>query len=101
MKRKLAWFGIGFAGAELFAAYMPPLVLVPAAALLVLLLFLLWRHCTRPLFLGSVCGLCCFALFSWLVVAPIQSLAGRTCTCTVVVEGDAETSNQEGRQRGT
>lgn len=101
MKRKLAWFGIGFAGAELFAAYMPPLVLVPAAALLVLLLFLLWRHRTRPLFLGSVCGLCCFALFSWLVVAPIQSLAGRTCTCTVVVEGDAETSFQEGRLRGT
>ena len=39
MKRALAWFGMGFALAEVFAAHLPPLVLLPAAALLVVLLF--------------------------------------------------------------
>ena len=41
MKRKLGWFGLGFAGAELAAAILPPLVCVPAAAFLVCLA-LLW-----------------------------------------------------------
>lgn len=100
MKRKLAWFGLGFAGAEWFAAYMPPLALVPAAAFLVCLLVVLRRLPRAPL-LGAGAGLCCFALYSLLVVAPVTNLAGRICTCTVVVETDAETSFQEGQLRGT
>lgn len=101
MKRKLAWFGLGFAGAELFAAYMPPLVLVPAAALLVLLLILFRRRCARVPLLGAAAGLCCFSLFWFFAVSPVQKLAGQTVTCTVVVENDAETSFQEGKLRGT
>lgn len=101
MKRKLAWFGLGFAGAEWFAAYVPPLVLVPAAALLLLVLFLCWRRTVRPPLLGAAAGLACFAAFSLLAVAPVQRLAGQNVTCTVTVETDAQTSFQEGRLRGT
>lgn len=101
MKRKLACFGLAFALAEWFAASVPPLVLVPAAALFVLLLYLYRRHTFGIVFLGACCGLACFALFSLCVVFPAQSHAGQQVSCTVVVETDAETSYQEGYLRGT
>lgn len=101
MKRKLACFGLCFALAEVFAATMPPLVLVPAAALLVFLLVL--RRCSsyRPLLAGALCGLAVFSAFSVLVVRPAEQHAGQTALCTVTVETDAEPSYQEGRLRGT
>lgn len=101
MKRKLAWFGLAFALAELFAAMMPPLVLVPAAALFGLLLFLYWRRKIRIPLLGAVLGLLFFAAYSLVIVFPVQKLAGQTVQCTVEVDTDAQASYQEGYLRGT
>lgn len=103
MKRKLAIFGLCFAGAELFAANMPPLVLVPAAALLLLLLFLSLAHRSRylPLAAGAAAGLCWFCLFSFVAFRPVRMLAGQTATCTVTVETDAAAAYQNGQLRGT
>lgn len=101
MKRKLAWFGLAFALAELFAAMMPPLVLVPAAALFALLLFLYWRREIRVPLLGVVLGLLFFAAYNLAVVVPVQKLAGQTVQCTVEVNTDAQASYQEGYLRGT
>ena len=92
MKRRLAWFGLGFAGAEWVAADMPPLALVPAAALLVCLLVVFRRRPASLPLLGAMAGICFFALYGVFGVAPVQALAGQTHTCTVVVETDAETS---------
>lgn len=80
---------------------MPPLALVPAAALLVCLLVVFRRRPASLPLLGAMAGLCFFALYGVFGVAPVQALAGQTHTCTVVVETDAETSFQEGRLRGT
>ena len=101
MKRKLAWFGLAFALAELFAAMMPPLVFVPAAALFGLLLFLYWRREIRIPLLGAVLGLLFFAAYSLVIVFPVQKLAGQTVQCTVEVDTDAQASYQEGYLRGT
>lgn len=101
MKRKLACFGLCFALAEVFAATMPPLVLVPAAALLVFLLFAGWRSRYRPFLLGALCGALAFSAFTLLVVLPAEKHAGQTVECTVTVETDAEPSYQEGSLRGT
>lgn len=101
MKRKLAWFGLAFALAELFAAMMPPLVLVPAAALFGLLLFLYWRKDFRFPLLGAVLGLVVFTVYSFVAVFPIQRMAGQTVQCTVEIETDAQASYQEGALRGT
>ena len=101
MKRAIAWFGLGFALADVFAAHLPPLVLLPAAALLVVLLFWTWRKAARVPLLGAVCGLLVFAVFFLAAVYPVERRAGQTVRCTVTVETDAETSYQEGRQRGT
>ena len=101
MKRKLACFGLSFALAEVFAATMPPLVLVPAAALLVFLLFLGWHSRYRSLLLGALCGAAVFLLFTLLVVLPAERHAGQTVQCTVTVETDAEPSFEEGSLRGT
>lgn len=101
MKRKLACFGLCFALAEMFAATMPPLVLVPAAALLVFLLFLGFHSIYRPMLLGALSGALCFFLFALLAVRPVESRAGQTAWCTVTVETDAEPSYQEGSLRGT
>lgn len=103
MKRKLAIFGLCFAGAELFAANMPPLVLVPAAALLLLLLFLGLTRRSKglPLAAGLLAGLCWFAGFSFLMFRPVRALAGQTVTCTVTVEPDAVAAYQSGQLRGT
>ena len=103
MKRKLAFFGLCFAGAELFAANMPPLVLVPAAALLLLLLFLgvVRRSRYLPLAAGAAAGLCWFCLFSALAFRPVRALAGQTAACTVTVETDAAAAYQNGQLRGT
>lgn len=101
MKRKLAWFGLSFALAEVFAACVPPLVTVPAAALFVLLLFLGWHRPARyPLF-GAVCGLAIFMLFWVIAVFPVERRAGQTVLCEVTVQTDAEASYQEGQLRGT
>lgn len=103
MKRKLGWFGLGFAGAELAAAILPPLVCVPAAAFLVCLA-LLWikrrRDSAIPV-LGVLCGLAWFLVFTLVWVRPVKALAGQTVTCTVVVETDADVSYSESRLRGT
>ena len=101
MKRKLGWFGLGFAGAELAAAFMPPLVCVPAAAFLALLAF--WqRHRDRVIpLLGATCGLIWFCLFALIWVQPTKELAGQTVTGTAIVETDAEASYSEGSLRGT
>lgn len=101
MKRKLAWFGLGFALAELFAAYMPPLVIVPAAALFALLLFLCWQKNTRFPLLGAVFGLVFFALYSAIVILPVRQYIGQTAVCTAVVQPDRESSYQSGYFRGT
>lgn len=104
MKRKLGWFGLGFAGAELAAAILPPLVCVPAAAFLVCLA-LLWikrrRDSAIPV-LGALCGLAWFLAFTLVWVRPVvKALAGQTVTCTAVVETDADASYSESRLRGT
>ena len=52
MKRKLAWFGLAFATAELFAAYLPPLVLLPAAAFFALLAIVYHRYAVGIPFAG-------------------------------------------------
>ena len=103
MKRKLAIFGLCFAGAELFAANMPPLVLVPAAALLLLglLLALVRRSRFLPLVAGAMAGLCWFLGVTAVVLRPVQALAGQTVTCTVTVETDAAPSYQNGQLQGT
>lgn len=101
MKRKLACFGLGFALAEMFAACMPPLVIVPAAALSILLLFLCWHRAEKYPLLGVVCGLVVFVLFWWLAVYPITRRAGQTVPCKVTVQTDAEPSYQDGHLRGT
>ena len=103
MKRKLGWFGLGFAGAELAAAILPPLVCVPAAAFLVCLA-LLWikrrRDSAIPV-LGALCGLAWFLVFTLVWIRPVKALAGQTVTCTAVVETDADASYSESRLRGT
>ena len=103
MKRKLGWFGLGFAGAELAAAILPPLVCVPAAAFLVCLA-LLWikrrRDSAIPV-LGALCGLAWFLVFTLVWVRPVKARAGQTVTCTAVVETDADASYSESRLRGT
>ena len=103
MKRKLGWFGLGFAGAELAAAILPPLVCVPAEAFLVCLA-LLWikrrRDSAIPV-LGALCGLAWFLVFTFVWVRPVKALAGQTVTCTAVVETDADASYSESRLRGT
>ena len=103
MKRKLGWFGLGFAGAELAAAILPSLVCVPAAAFLVCLA-LLWikrrRDSAIPV-LGALCGLAWFLVFTLVWVRPVKALAGQTVTCTAVVETDADASYSESRLRGT
>ena len=74
MKRKLGWFGLGFAGAELAAAILPPLVCVPAAAFLVWLAFFSRKRRRDhgiPL-LGAVCGLAWFLVFSLVWVRPAR-----------------------------
>lgn len=101
MKRKLAWFGFAFALAELFAAYMPPLVLLPAAAFFALLFFVCRKNAVCIPFCGALCGVVFFALFFWLTVRPVTAHAGQTASCTVVVETDATGSYQEGLLRGT
>ena len=101
MKRKLGWFGLGFAGAELAAANLPPLVCVPAAAFLALLAFWNRRRDARTPLLGALCGLVWFALFTLTFVQPCRALAGQTVTCTAVVETDAEASYSDSRLRGT
>lgn len=101
MKRKFACFGLAFAGLELFAAYLPPLVSLLAAAVLGLALVLLRRKPVRVLLLGALCGLAYFGLFSALFVAPAQNLAGRTATCVAVVDTDCAPSYAEGRLYGT
>lgn len=101
MKRKLACFGLGFALAELVAAYLPPLVLVPAAALFALLVFFHRGRISAIPFLGVLSGFLFFALYTLVVVKPVQRYAGQTASCTVVVETDAESSYQEGMMRGT
>ena len=101
MKRKLGWFGLGFAGAELAAANLPPLVCVPAAAFLALLAFWNRRRDARTPLLGALCGLAWFALFTLIFVQPCRALAGQTVTCTAVVETDAEASYSDSRLRGT
>ena len=101
MKRKLGWFGLGFAGAELAAANLPPLVCVPAAAFLVLLAFLQRRRDRVIPLLGALCGLAWFLLFALIWVRPAKALAGQTVTCTAVVETDADNSYSESRLRGT
>ena len=97
MKRKLGWFGLGFAGAKLAAAILPPLVCVPAAAFLVCLA-LLWikrrRDSAIPV-LGALCGLAWFLVFTLVWVRPVKALAGQTVTCTAVVETDADASYSE------
>ena len=101
MKRKLGWFGLGFAGAELAAACLPPLVCVPAAAFLALLAFWQRRRDWVIPMLGALCGLAWFLVFSLIWVRPAKALAGQTVTCTAVVETDAEASYSESRLRGT
>lgn len=101
MKRKLGWFGLAFALAELFAATMPSLVLVPAAALFGLLVFFYRKEPLRVPFAGALAGLAFFAVFSILSVWPIERYAGQQVSCQVVVETDAEPSYQEGKLRGT
>ncbi len=101
MKRKLAWFGLAFALAELFAATMPPLVLVPAAALFGLLSFLYWHHDARIPLLGGLCGMAFFVLFSVAMVFPVQRRADQQVHCTVTVETDAARSYRDGYLRGT
>lgn len=101
MKRKLAWFGLAFATAELFAAYLPPLVLLPAAAFFALLAFLYHRYAVGIPFAGIFCGLLCFFVFYLAVVRPLEPYAGQTAQCTVIVETDDEPAYQEGMYRGS
>ncbi|WP_300280572.1 ComEC/Rec2 family competence protein [uncultured Subdoligranulum sp.] len=101
MKRKLACFGMAFALAELFAANMPPLVLVPAAALFALLVFLFWHYDIRIPLLGSLCGTVFFLLFILVNVLPLQQWVGQQVRCTVTVETDAARSYRDGYLRGT
>ena len=53
---KLGWFGLGFAGAELAAAILPPLVCVPAAAFLVCLALLWIKTPQRQRHPGTGCA---------------------------------------------
>lgn len=100
MKRKLAWFGLGFALARLFAAYMPPLVIVLAAALFALLLFLCWQKHAFS-FIGYSMRTRVFALYSAIVILPVRQYIGQTAACTAVVQPDRESSYQSGYFRGT
>lgn len=92
---------MAFALAELFAANMPPLVLVPAAALFALLVFLFWHYDIRIPLLGSLCGTVFFLLFILVNVLPLQQWVGQQVRCTVTVETDAARSYRDGYLRGT
>ncbi|WP_455502229.1 ComEC/Rec2 family competence protein [Gemmiger sp.] len=103
MKRKLGWFGLGFAGAELAAAILPSPVCVPAAAFLVCAAYMLRKRRSDTVIplLGALCGLAWFWLFAFVWVQPAKTMAGQTVTCTAVIETDAEASYSESRLRGT
>lgn len=102
IKRKLAGFGLAFAATELAAAYLPPLVLLPVAAVLLLALCV-WARLRpwRCLLLGAALG-CVWAFgFQLCAVRPVTDLAGQTLHCKATVETDCESSYQDGALRGT
>lgn len=101
MKRKLAWFALGFALTELAAANLPPLVCVPAAALFAFAVFGLRKHSLHIPALGAVCGFVYFAVFAALFVRPVQALAGQTVTAAVTVQTDAAAAYEAYHMRGT
>ena len=101
MKRKLAWFALGFALTELAAANLPPLVCVPAAALFAFAVFGLRKRSLHIPALGAVCGFVYFAVFAALFVRPVQALAGQTVTAAVTVQTDAEAAYEAYHMRGT
>ena len=101
MKRKLAWFALGFALTELAAANLPPLVCVPAAALFAFAVFGLRKRSLHIPALGAVCGFVYFAVFAALFVRPVQAMAGQTGTAAVTVQTDAEAAYEAYHMRGT
>lgn len=102
MKRKLAGLGLAFALAELAAAYLPPLAVLPTAAFFILLSIFTRRFPAVCLWLaGAAAGLTCFLAFYAQNVAPVLQLAGQTVTCVAEVQTDCTTSYVEGMQRGT
>ena len=101
MKRKLAWFALGFALTELAAANLPPLVCVPAAALFAFAVFGLRKRSLHIPALGAVCGFVYFAVFAALFVRPVQALAGQTVTAAVTVQTDAAAAYEAYHMRGT
>ena len=97
----VSWFCLGFAGAELAAAYLPSLVLVPAAAFLVYRLGRRPRRNFSALYVGALLGIIYFSVFTYRNIRPIHSLNMQTVEATAVVGTDAESAYAEGRLRGT
>ena len=101
MIRSAAWFGLGFAGAELLAAQMPPLASVSAAALLICFAWLFHKRRIRSLLFGAAAGGAFFVLFAACIVWPVQRLAGRTVTACAEVQTDAVSTYGIGTMQGT
>lgn len=102
MKRKLAGLGLAFALAELAAAYLPPLAVLPTAAFLILLAIFTRRFPKVCLFIGGAAAGCvCFLAFYAQNVAPVLHLAGETVRCVAEVQTDYTSSYVDGMLRGT
>ena len=94
--------------AELAAAYLPTLAVVPAAAVCGCMAALyLWRGFKRkkmaylPVLAGVLFGLAWNAGYTRAVVAPLLRCDGQTVQCTVTAETDCEASYVQGLTRGT
>lgn len=102
MKRKLAGLGLAFALAELAAAYLPPLAVLPTAAFLVLLAIFTRRVPSLCLFIGGAAAGCvCFLAFYAQNVVPALGLAGQTVRCVAEVQTDYTSSYVDGMLLGT
>lgn len=101
MSRKLACFGLGFALAELAAAYLPLLVSVLTAAVFVAALVLLREHRARPVLLGALTGFVYALVFFLAAVYPARQWEGVTVRCRAVIQTDCESSYRDEMLRGT
>ncbi len=104
MKRKLGWFGLGFAGAELVAANCRRWSVCPAAAF-----WYGWFFGTiqgtgtgQSQHWGHFAGWRGSSCFRWCGCSQSVRWQGRTAVrCTAVIETDAEASYSDSRLRGT
>lgn len=101
MSRKLAGLGLSMALAALAVALLPPLGILLAAAVCVVLIPMTRRTAVFWPVLGAALGCVWFILYSVVVVEPVQRLAGRTADCRAVVETDCVYNYTGERMRGT